>query len=57
MFALLTIRSPYKIENGFRWRNGEIAKETFSLDVNHCNVLRTFLFADFFRLFLIFAST
>ena len=40
-----------------KWRNSEIAKETFSLDVNLCNVLRKFLFADFFRLFLIFAST
>ena len=37
--------------------DGEMAKETFSLDVNNCNVLRRFLFADFFRLFLIFAST
>lgn len=37
-----------------KWRNSEIAKETFSLDVNHCNVLRRFMFADFFRLFLAF---
>lgn len=34
--------------------DGGIAKETFSLDVNHCNVLRRFMFADFFRLFLAF---